>query len=86
MQTFDGDEMNIHVPQDPRARAELRELSHAKKILVSAQSSKANVKIVQDSLLGNFLMTRNCRMCSIPREQFWNICAKGSGLEYGISY
>jgi DNA-directed RNA polymerase beta' subunit len=75
---FDGDEMNIHVPQDPRARAELRELSHAKKILVSAQSSKANVKIVQDSLLGNFLMTRNSDV-SIPREQFWNICAKGSG-------
>ena len=75
---FDGDEMNIHVPQDPRARAELRELSHAKKILVSAQSSKANVKIVQDSLLGNFLMTRSSDV-SIPREQFWNICAKGSG-------
>ena len=75
---FDGDEMNIHVPQDPRARAELRELSHAKKILVSAQSSKANVKIVQDSLLGNFLMTRRATVL-IPREQFWNICAKGSG-------
>ena len=75
---FDGDEMNIHVPQDPRARAELRELSHAKKILVSAQSSKANVKIVQDSLLGNFLMTRHANVL-IPREQFWNICAKGSG-------
>ena len=75
---FDGDEMNIHVPQDPRARAELRELSHAKKILVSAQSSKANVKIVQDSLLGNFLMTRSADT-PIPREQFWNICAKGSG-------
>ena len=74
---FDGDEMNIHVPGDYRARAEMKELSSAKKLLVSAQSSKCNVKIVQDSLVGNFLMTRDKNII-IPKHRFWNICMYSS--------
>ena len=72
---FDGDEMNIHIPQSYTTRAELKELSHASKLLVSAQSSKTNVKIVQDSLLGNYLMTRKSLL--VPKHQFFNICGKG---------
>ena len=54
---FDGDEMNIHVPQNPQAQAELHELSHPRNLLVSAQSGKTNIKIVQDSLVGAYKMT-----------------------------
>jgi DNA-directed RNA polymerase beta' subunit len=74
---FDGDEMNIHVAQNYRARAEMKELSHAKHIMVSAQSSKCNVKIVQDSLLGNFLMTRT-RDVMIAKSKFFQICGHGA--------
>ena len=56
---FDGDEMNIHVGQTPEARAELSELSATKHNLMSAQSSKPNIVIVQDSLLGAYKMTNS---------------------------
>ena len=70
---FDGDEMNIHVPQGLRAITELRCLSHAKEILVSPQSSKCNIKIVQDALLGSFLMTRTNKVI-IKKARFHQIC------------
>ena len=55
---FDGDEMNIHAPSTPECVAELQELSATKNNLISEQSSKPNITIVQDALLGNYLMTR----------------------------
>ena len=55
---FDGDEMNIHVPQSLESQAELRVLSMAKSHLVSAQGSKPIIGIFQDSLLGAYRMTR----------------------------
>jgi DNA-directed RNA polymerase beta' subunit len=55
---FDGDEMNIHAPSTPECVAELQELSATKHNLISEQSSKPNITIVQDALLGNYLMTR----------------------------
>ena len=55
---FDGDEMNIHVPQQYDARAELLTLSTTKSNIMSSQSSKSNISIVQDSLLGSYLMTK----------------------------
>jgi len=77
---FDGDEMNIHVPQNHRSRTELHELSHAKHLLTSAQSSKSNLKIVQDSLLANYLMTKPDM--KMTKSRFHNICSKS---EWSIS-
>lgn len=54
---FDGDEMNIHVPQSLEAQAELKMISAAKHHMISAQASKPNMRIVQDSLLGAHRMT-----------------------------
>lgn len=54
---FDGDEMNLHCPASPETEAELRELSSAAENLISCQSGKANIVIVQDALLGCFQMT-----------------------------
>jgi len=47
---FDGDEMNIHVPQTLEAIAELQELSTVSKNLISAQANKPVNSLVQDSL------------------------------------
>ena len=54
---FDGDEMNIHVPQSLEAQAELRLLSAVQWNIVSPQAGKPNICIVQDSLLGAYKMT-----------------------------
>jgi len=71
---FDGDEMNIHVAQSPEARAEIKELSDTSTLFVSPQTSMCTAKIVQDSLLASFLMTKENE--DIPKDRFWNICSK----------
>jgi DNA-directed RNA polymerase beta' subunit len=71
---FDGDEMNIHVPQSLESQVELKLLSAAQWNIVSAQSSKPNIAIVQDSLLGGYRMTRGVQ--SITKGQFFNIIHK----------
>lgn len=68
---FDGDEMNIHVPQGLESQTELTYLSAAKYNLISAQSSKPNMAIVQDSLLGSFRMTMDKK--SISKGQYFDI-------------
>ena len=55
---FDGDEMNMHVPQSLESRAEVLQLMMVPKQIVSPQSNKPVIGIVQDTLLGSFLMTR----------------------------
>ncbi|KAJ1905821.1 DNA-directed RNA polymerase II core subunit rpo21 [Coemansia sp. IMI 209127] len=47
---FDGDEMNMHVPQSEESRAEIREICMVPKQVVSPQSNKPVMGIVQDTL------------------------------------
>ena len=54
---FDGDEMNLHVPQNPLARAEARCVLGVKHQILSPQASKPIMGIVQDALLGAYLMS-----------------------------
>ena len=54
---FDGDEMNMHVPQTQLARTEIKELMMVGKNIVGPQSNKPVIGIVQDALLGAFKMT-----------------------------
>jgi DNA-directed RNA polymerase beta' subunit len=72
---FDGDEMNIHVPQGLESRAELEYLSATKHNIISAQASKPNIAIVQDSLLAAFLMTKE--NLQITKIQFFDISLSG---------
>lgn len=55
---FDGDEMNLHVPQSLTARAEVEGLMMVDKLIVSPQSNKPVIGIIQDSLLSSCKMTR----------------------------
>ena len=71
---FDGDEMNIHVPQTLESQAELKMISAAQWNIVSAQSSKPNIAIVQDSLLGAYRMTLGFQR--ISKSNFFNITEK----------
>lgn len=54
----DGDEINIHVPQDLQSQAELRELMPASTHIVSSQSSRPLMGLTQDSLLGMYLLSK----------------------------
>lgn len=56
---FDGDEMNLHCPASIDAETELRLLSSLPNHLISCQSSQPIITIVQDSLTGAYLMTRD---------------------------
>lgn len=49
--------MNLHVPQGPEARAEAELLMAVAQNIVSPQSNKPVMGIVQDALLASFLMT-----------------------------
>ena len=71
---FDGDEMNIHVPQTLEAQAELKYLCAAQFNMISPQSSKPNIAIVQDSLLGAYRMTQGTK--KITKGQFFDIAMK----------
>ena len=71
---FDGDEMNIHVPQSLEAQAELKYLSTVYNNMISCQSSKPNICIVQDALLGAYKMTQNKRQ--LTKSQFFHIAMK----------
>lgn len=55
---FDGDEMNIHVPQSIESRLELQELSMSSKCIINSQAGKPNMCIVQDSLTASYLITK----------------------------
>lgn len=52
---YDGDEMNIHVPQNEEAKAEARALLDVKKHLMSPKNNTNLVGCIQDSVTGNYL-------------------------------
>uniref|UniRef100_A0A6C0HH55 DNA-directed RNA polymerase n=1 Tax=viral metagenome TaxID=1070528 RepID=A0A6C0HH55_9ZZZZ len=55
---FDGDEMNMHMPQNVLAETELRHLAAIPYQIVSPSSNAPIIGIYQDSLLGSFRFTR----------------------------
>jgi len=55
---FDGDEMNLHQPQDQESESELRNLAAVTWQLISPANNKSIVGIFQDSLLGSYRFTR----------------------------
>ena len=68
---FDGDEMNIHAPSNPKTEAELRFLSASTNNIISAQSTKPNIVIVQDALLAVYMMTKPGDI--ITKSDFFNV-------------
>ncbi|KAJ6573844.1 DNA-directed RNA polymerase II, subunit 1 [Mycena vulgaris] len=49
---FDGDEMNMHVPQSEETRAELSQIAWVPRQIISPQANKPVMGIVQDTLCG----------------------------------
>jgi len=55
---FDGDEMNLHMPQDVESEMELTNLAAVPYQIISPGSNSSIVGIFQDSLLGSYRFTR----------------------------
>ncbi|MEM4243115.1 MAG: DNA-directed RNA polymerase subunit A', partial [Candidatus Woesearchaeota archaeon] len=73
---FDGDEMNLHVPQSEEARAEAEILMEVQTQLVSPGHGMAAIGCLHDGISGNFLLTSELEM---EREQAVELlCAAGA--------
>ncbi|GAP85358.1 putative DNA-directed RNA polymerase ii largest subunit [Rosellinia necatrix] len=68
---FDGDEMNLHVPQTEETRAEIKELCMVPLNIVSPQRNGPLMGIVQDTLAGVYKMCR--RDVFMTKDQVTNI-------------
>ena len=64
---FDGDEMNMHMPQNVMAETELKHLAAIPYQIISPAGNSPIVGIFQDSLLGSYRMTRP-NISFTPRE------------------
>ncbi|MCX8190395.1 MAG: DNA-directed RNA polymerase subunit A' [Candidatus Diapherotrites archaeon] len=54
---FDGDEMNLHVPQTPEGQAEARELMLAEKHVISPRHGGPIIVLEEDGISGAFILT-----------------------------
>lgn len=75
---FDGDEMNMHVPQSFETRAEVLELMMVPKCIVSPQANRPVMGIVQDTLLGCRKITKRDtfieKVILVLRYNLFNCC------------
>jgi len=58
---FDGDEMNVHVCRNLQSLYELKRLASVSTQIVSPQASRPVMGLVQDSLLGMYMITKESR-------------------------
>ncbi len=56
---FDGDEMNLHIPQTEESRAEAEVLMEVQTQLISPRYGLSIIACIQDSISGNYLLTRD---------------------------
>ena len=70
---FDGDEMNLHALQSQEASSECRMLMAVGQQIITPQSCKPVMGIVQDALLGSFLLTHKSTI--LTRQQMMRAAA-----------
>ena len=68
---FDGDEMNLHVPQSLETRAEIEQLAMVPRNIITPQSNKPVMGIVQDTLTAVRKMTK--RDVFLTQDQMMNL-------------
>ncbi len=59
---FDGDEMNLHIPQTEEARAEAEVLMQVHTQLLSPRYGLSIIGCVQDAISGNYMLTKYMKM------------------------
>ena len=63
---FDGDEMNLHIPQTEEARAEAEILMEVQTQLISPRYGLSVMGCIQDAISGNYILTKDLEM---PRHE-----------------
>ena len=79
---FDGDEMNMHMPQDEEAEAELKNLAAVPYQIISPAKNQSIIGIFQDSLLGSYRLTRP-NVSFTPRDAM-NLLMAHNGINEGL--
>ena len=69
---FDGDEMNLHLPQTEEARSEAIELMGVKNNLVTPRNGQPLIAATQDFITASFLLSQ--KDVFLTRAQFCQIC------------
>ena len=69
---FDGDEMNLHVPQTEEARAEAMELMGVKHNLATPKNGEPIISAIQDFITASYLLSN--KDIFYDRKSFTNIC------------
>lgn len=64
---FDGDEMNLHIPQTEEARAEAEILMEVQTQLISPRYGLSIIGCNQDAITGNYILTKYLN--KIPRQE-----------------
>jgi DNA-directed RNA polymerase III subunit RPC1 len=76
---FDGDEMNVHVPQTEEARCEARLLMGVKYNMITPKTGDPLVAAIQDFITASYLLSHKDRF--LDRSEFCQICCcLGDGL------
>lgn len=70
---FDGDEMNLHVPQTEEARTEALELMSVKHNMVTPRNGEPVIAAIQDFITASYLLSRRDQF--FDRKQFTQICS-----------
>ena len=76
---FDGDEMNMHVPQSLQTHEELAELATVMNQIISPRECKPIISVVQDIALGIYRMTRK-DSTGVSERQLMNLIAPRSHI------
>jgi len=76
---FDGDEMNLHIPQTEEARAESEILMEVQTQLVSLRYGLSLIGCTQDAISGNYMLTKDN---SIKREEAIDLLSAVGVIEF----
>ncbi|OZJ06503.1 hypothetical protein BZG36_00634 [Bifiguratus adelaidae] len=79
---FDGDEMNMHVPQTEEARTEALELMGVKNNLCTPRNGQPLIAATQDFITASFLISKKDRFYT--RAQFVQVCSMMGDAELQI--
>ncbi|CDR96734.1 DNA-DIRECTED RNA POLYMERASE III, putative [Babesia bigemina] len=79
---FDGDEMNLHLPQTYEAKAEALHLMNVLHNLTTPRNGEPLIAAVQDFLCASYLLTSKDRF--LTREQFAQVCCHFTDAEVHV--
>uniref|UniRef100_A0A6C0AJ90 DNA-directed RNA polymerase n=1 Tax=viral metagenome TaxID=1070528 RepID=A0A6C0AJ90_9ZZZZ len=71
---FDGDEMNMHVPQSIASASELKYLATVLRQIVSPRTNSPIIRIIQDTMTGSYRLSKDS--VKVPEHIAMNIMAR----------